>query len=39
MDGNSGFAMAVDRLSGHYVSIAAWTDPEALEPADMMPRV
>jgi hypothetical protein len=31
MDGNSGFAMAVDRSSGRYVSIAAWTDPEALE--------
>ena len=31
MDGNAGFAMAVDRLSGRYISIAAWTDPEALE--------
>ena len=31
MDGNSGFAMAVDRSSGRYVSIAAWTDAEALE--------
>ena len=31
LDGNSGFAMAVDRSSGRYVSIAAWTDPEALE--------
>jgi quinol monooxygenase YgiN len=31
MDGNSGFAMALDRLSGRYVSIAAWTDAEALE--------
>jgi hypothetical protein len=31
MDGNSGFAMAVDRSSGRYVGIAAWTDPEALE--------
>ena len=31
MDGNAGFAMAVDRSSGRYVSIAAWTDPEALE--------
>jgi len=31
MDGNAGFAMAVDRSSGRYISIAAWTDPEALE--------
>ena len=31
MDGNAGFAMAVDRSSGRYVSIAAWTDAEALE--------
>ena len=31
MDGNSGFAMAVDWSSGRYVGIAAWTDPEALE--------
>ena len=31
MDGNRGFAMAVDRSSGRYVGIAAWTDPEALE--------
>ncbi len=31
MDGNTGFAMAVDRSSGRYVSIAAWTDAEALE--------
>lgn len=31
MDGNTGFAMAVDRSSGRYVSIAVWTDPEALE--------
>jgi hypothetical protein len=31
MDGNAGFAMAVDRSSGRYVGIAAWTDPEALE--------
>jgi hypothetical protein len=30
MDGNAGFAMAVDRSSGRYVSIAAWTDAEAL---------
>jgi hypothetical protein len=31
MDGNRGFAMAVDRSSGRYVGIAAWTDGEALE--------
>lgn len=31
MDGNRGFAMAVDPWSGRYVSVAAWTDPEALE--------
>jgi hypothetical protein len=31
MDGNRGFAMAVDRSSGRYVGIAAWTDAEALE--------
>jgi quinol monooxygenase YgiN len=31
MDGNRGFAMAVDRSSRRYVSIAAWTDAEALE--------
>src|SRR6476661_1838339 len=31
MDGNSGFAMAVDRASGRYLSIAVWTDQEALE--------
>jgi len=31
MDGNSGFAMAVDRSAGRYVSVAAWTDAEALE--------
>jgi quinol monooxygenase YgiN len=31
MDGNAGFAMAVDRSSGRYVGIGAWTDPEALE--------
>jgi hypothetical protein len=31
LDGNMGFAMAVDHSSGRYVSIAAWTDPEALE--------
>jgi hypothetical protein len=31
MDGNRGFAMAVDRSCGGYVSIAAWTDAEALE--------
>ena len=31
MDGNAGFAMAVDRSSGRYVSIAVWTGPEALE--------
>jgi hypothetical protein len=31
MDGNAGFAMAVDRSSGRYVSIAVWTDAESLE--------
>jgi hypothetical protein len=31
MDGNNGFVMAVDRSSGRYVSLAAWTDEEALE--------
>jgi quinol monooxygenase YgiN len=31
MDGNNGFAMAVDRSSGRYVGFAAWTDREALE--------
>jgi hypothetical protein len=31
MDGNRGFAMAVDHSSGRYVGIAAWTDAEALE--------
>lgn len=31
MDGNRGFAMAVDWSSGLYVGIAAWTDPEALK--------
>lgn len=31
MDGNNGFVMAVDRSSGRYVSVAAWTDKEALE--------
>ena len=31
MDGNNGFAMAVDYSSGRYVSIAAWTDKEALD--------
>ena len=31
MDGNRGFAMAVDRSSGRYVGIAAWSDLEALE--------
>ena len=30
MDGNSGFAKAVDRSSRHYVGIAAWTDAAAL---------
>src|SRR3712207_1741159 len=34
MDGNRGFAMAVDRRSGRYVGIAAWTDPEALEASE-----
>lgn len=31
MDGNRGFAMALDRAAGRYVGIAAWTDAEALE--------
>lgn len=31
MDGNNGFVMAVDRSSSRYVSVAAWTDNEALE--------
>ena len=31
MDGNRGFAMAVDRSSGRYVGIAAWTDHGALK--------
>jgi hypothetical protein len=31
MDGNKGFAMALDRSSQRYVGIAAWTDSEALE--------
>jgi hypothetical protein len=31
MDGNRGFVMAVDRLSGRYIGIAAWTDRGALE--------
>ena len=31
MDGNRGFAMAVDRSSGRYLGIAAWTDDEALK--------
>jgi hypothetical protein len=31
MEGNRGFAMAVDHRCGRYVSIAAWTGPEALE--------
>ena len=31
MDGNRGFAMALDRRSGRYLGIAAWTDEEALE--------
>jgi hypothetical protein len=30
MDGNRGFAMAVDHSFGRYVGIAAWTDSEAL---------
>jgi hypothetical protein len=34
MDGNRGFAMAVDRSAGRYVGIAAWTDREALEASD-----
>ena len=31
MDGNRGFAMAVDHSLGCYVGIAVWTDSEALE--------
>jgi len=31
MDGNRGFAMALDRSSGRYVGIAAWTDAQALK--------
>ena len=31
MDGNRGFAMALERAAGRYVGIAAWTDAEALE--------
>jgi len=31
MDGNRGFAMAVDHSCGRYLGIAAWTDSEALE--------
>jgi quinol monooxygenase YgiN len=31
MDGNRGFAMAVDRASGRYLGIAGWTDREALD--------
>ena len=31
MDGNRGFAMAVDHSFGSYVGIAVWTDSEALE--------
>jgi hypothetical protein len=31
MDGNRGFALAVDWSSGRYLGIAAWTDAEALE--------
>lgn len=31
MDGNRGFAMAVDHSSKRYVGIAAWSDPEALK--------
>jgi hypothetical protein len=30
IDGNQGFAMAVDHSSKRYVGIAAWTDSEAL---------
>jgi hypothetical protein len=38
MDGNNGFVMAVDRSSGRYVSVAAWTDKESLEAsADQAP--
>jgi hypothetical protein len=31
MDGNKGFAMALDRSSGRYVGIATWSDAETLE--------
>jgi hypothetical protein len=31
MDGNRGFAMALDRSSERYVGIAAWSDAEALD--------
>jgi hypothetical protein len=31
IDGNRGFLMAMDRSAGRYVSVAAWSDAEALE--------
>jgi hypothetical protein len=31
MDGNRGFVLAMDRSSGRFLGIAAWSDPEALE--------
>ena len=34
MDGNRGFALAVDRASGRYLGIAAWTDAEALKASE-----
>ena len=36
MDGNRGFAMAVDHSSGRFFGIAAWTDGRHSRPADMM---
>jgi len=34
MDGNRGFALAMDRSSGRYLAIAAWTDREALQASE-----
>ena len=34
MDGNRGFALAMDRSSGRYLAIAAWTDSEALRASE-----
>jgi hypothetical protein len=31
MDGNRGFTMAVDRSSGRYIGLTAWTDDEAVK--------